>query len=148
MAWVRSVRPVGPASRVIDLALLPRPLPDGRLLARNFFQMEVSDLTAAVARRFDFRNAYPILIVTDADASGIAGQTGIQPGELLLLLLRVNDATVRNLEEFSLEMEKVREGDTVEFKILRISIGLFGQIERRFLVRLPARGQAPDRPPL
>jgi len=147
MAWVRSVRPVGPASRVIDLALLPRPLPDGRLLARNFFQMEVSDLTAAVARRFDFRNAYPILIVTDADASGIAGQTGIQPGDLLLLL-RVNDATVRNLEEFSLEMEKVREGDTVEFKILRISIGLFGQIERRFLVRLPARGQAPDRPPL
>ena len=72
--------------------------------------------------------------MTDVDAQGIAGQTGIQPGDLLL---QVNDATVRNLEEFSLEMEKVTEGDTVEFKILRISIGLFGQIERRFLVRLP-----------
>jgi len=128
---VTFVRPkeAGPASRVIDLALLPRPLPDGRILAR----------------RFDFRNAYPILIVTDADARGIAGQTGIQPGDLLL---QVNAATVRNLEEFSLEMEKVTEGDTVEFKILRISIGLFGQIERRFLVRLPASGQTPDRPPL
>ncbi len=133
-----------PAARVVDLALLPRPLPDGRLLARNFFQMEVSELTAAVARRFDFQNAYPILIVTDVDAQGIAGQTGIQPGDLLL---QVNGATVRNLEEFSLEMEKVTEGDTAEFRILRISIGLFGQIERRFIVRLPARALKPDGPP-
>jgi len=85
------------------------------------------------------------LIVTDVDSRGIAGQTGIQPGDLLLQL---NDATVRNLEEFSLEMEKVTEGDTVEFRILRISIGLFGQIERRFLVRLPARVQKPSGPPL
>ncbi|MBN1506727.1 MAG: trypsin-like peptidase domain-containing protein [Sedimentisphaerales bacterium] len=134
-----------PASRVVELALLPRPLPDGRLLARSYFQMDVSELTAAVARRFDFRSAYPILIVTDVDARGIAGQTGVQPGDLLL---QVNDATVRNLEEFSLEMEKVTEGDTVEFKILRISIGLFGQIERRFLVRLPARALRPTGAPL
>ncbi len=144
---VTCVRPkdAKPVSWVIDLALLPRPLPDGRLLARTFFQMDVSELTAAVARRFDFQNAYPILIVTDVDAQGIAGQTGIQPGDLLL---QVNDATVRNLEEFSLEMEKVTEGDTVEFKILRISMGLFGQIERRFLVRLPARALKPSGPPL
>lgn len=143
---VTFVRPgeARPAPRIVDLAMLPRPLPDGRLLARNFFQMEVSDLTAAVARRFDFQNAYPILIVTDVDARGVAGRTGVQPGDLLL---QVNDATVRNQEEFSLEMEKVTEGDTVEFRILRISIGLFGQIERRLLVRLAARGQATDGPP-
>ena len=60
----------------------------------------------------------------------------------------MNDATVRNLEEFSQEMEKVTEGDTVEFKILRISIGLFGQVERRFLARLPAGAVKPTRPPL
>jgi len=144
---VTYVRPkeAKPANRVVELSLLPRPLPDGRLLAKSFFQMEVSELTAAVARRFDFQSAYPILIVTDVDAQGTAGQTGIRPGDLLL---QVNDATVRNLEEFSLEMEKVTEGDTVEFKILRISIGLFGQIERRFLVRLPARIREPARPPL
>jgi serine protease Do len=144
---VTCVRPTEakPASRVVELALLPRPLPDGRALAQTFFQMEVSELTAAVARRFDFQSAYPILIVTDVDARGIAGQTGIQAGDLLL---QVNDATVRNIEEFSLEMEKVTEGDVVELKILRISIGLFGQIERRFLVRLPAREQKSARPPL
>jgi serine protease Do len=134
-----------PVSRVIELSLLPRPLSDGRILAQRLFQMEVSELTAAVARQFDFQNAYPILIVTNVDPRGIAGQTGIQAGDLLL---QVNDATVRNLEEFSLEMEKVTEGDAVELKILRISIGLFGQIERRFLVRLPARALKPQGPPL
>lgn len=144
---VTYVRPTEaqPASRVVELALLPRPLPDGRALARSFFQIDVSELTAAVARRFDFQSAYPILIVTDVDATGVAGQTGLQAGDLLL---QVNDATVRNLEEFSLEMEKVTEGDNVELKILRISIGLFGQIERRFLVRLAAREQKSARPPL
>jgi len=129
-----------PVPREIELALLPRPLPDGRVLARDYFQMDVSELTAAVARRFDFQSAYPVLIVTDVDSGGAAAQTGIQAGDLIL---QVNDATVRDLEEFSLEMEKVTEGDTVELSILRISIGLFGQIERRFIVRLTARGQRP-----
>jgi serine protease Do len=107
--------------------------------------MEVSELTAAVARRFDFQSAYPVLIVTDVDPRGIAAQTGVQAGDLIL---QVNDATVRNMEEFSREMEKVTEGDAVEFGILRISIGLFGQIERRFLVRLSARPQPPAHAPL
>jgi len=134
-----------PAGRVVELALLPRPLPDGHALARSLFQMEVSELTAAVARRVDFQSAYPILIVTEVEARGLAGQTGVQPGDLLL---QVNDATVRNLEELAMEMEKVAEGDPVEFKILRISIGLFGQIERRFLARLPAGAAKAVRPPL
>jgi serine protease Do len=125
-----------PASRTIELALLPRPLPDGRVLAREFFQMEVSDLTPSVARRFGFRSGYPILIVTDVNPQGPAGQSGIQAGDLLL---QVNDATVRNIEEFSLEMEKVADTDVVELQILRISVGLFGQIERRFIVQLPAK---------
>jgi serine protease Do len=135
VTYVRPREP-RPISRVVELALLPRPLPDGRLLARDYFQMDVSELTAAVARRFDFQSAYPVLIVTDVQPQGIAGQIGVTPGDLIL---QVNDATVRNLEEFSLEMEKVTEGSTVEVQILRISIGLFGQIERRFLVRLPVR---------
>jgi serine protease Do len=140
-----SLKAARPVSRVIELALLPRPLPDGRGLAKDYFQMEVSELTAAVARRFDFESAYPILIVTGVDPQGIAARAGMQGGDLIL---QVNDVTVRNLEEFSLEMEKLTEGDVVTLKILRISIGLFGQIERRFLVRLPVRPQAPARSPL
>jgi hypothetical protein len=45
---------------------------------------------------------------------------------------------VRDLREFTLQMERVAEGDVVPVQILRITLGLFGQMERRFLVRLEA----------
>ncbi len=138
------VRPGGtrPASRVVELAMTPRPVPDGGLLARDYFQMEVSELTTAVARRFNFESAYPILIITGLDPRGTAAQAGLQAGDLIL---QVNDATVRNLTEFSLEMEKVSEGEVVEFRIVRITVGLFGQMERRLIVRLEARPRDPRR---
>ena len=88
-----------PRSRTIELAMLPRPIPDGGLLAQTWFQMSVSELTASVARRFNFQSAYPILIVTDVQAGGTADRAGLEPGDLLL---QVDDATVRNLQEFSL----------------------------------------------
>jgi S1-C subfamily serine protease len=91
-----------------------------------------------VARKFNFESAYPILIVTDVQAGGAADRAGLEPGDLLL---QINDATVRDLQEFSLQMEKVAEGDVVELRILRITLGLFGQMERRLLVRLQARAQ-------
>ncbi len=125
-----------PKSHLVELALLPRPVPDGRALAKTCFQMEVSELTAAVARRFNFENAYPILIVTGVDAGGGAAQAGIKPGDLIL---QIGNLTPRDLPEFALQMEKVSSGDTVELMILRITMGAFGQMERRFLARLEAR---------
>lgn len=131
-----------PGSRTVELAMLPRPIPDGGLLARTWFQMRVSDLTDAVARRFNFETAYPILIVTDVQAGGVAERAGLEQGDLIL---QINDATVRDLQEFSLQMEKVAEGDVVELQILRITLGVFGQMERRFLIRLQARaGDTPE----
>jgi len=129
-----------PRSRVVELAMLPRPIPDGAVLAQNWLQMNVSELTAAVARRFNFEGAYPILIVTDAYAGGAAARAGLEPGDLILEL---NGATVRNLPEFALEMEKIAEGDTVELQILRITLGVFGQVQRRLIVRLEAHARNP-----
>ena len=139
-----TVRPGGanPRRHSVELAMLPRSIPDGRSLAREYFQMQVSELSAAVARRFNFQSAYPILIITDVDAGGTAARTGIEPGDLIL---QINNVTVRNLTEFSLEMEKVAAADVVELKILRIAIGLFGQMERRFLIRMEARPQSSQR---
>lgn len=125
-----------PRVRVVELAMLPRPLPDGRLLAQRYFQMSVSELTAPVARRFNFRSAYPILIVTDVERGGAAAGAGMESGDLIL---QINGVGVQNLKEFSLEMEKISENDIVELQLLRISIGIFGQIERRLFVRLEAR---------
>jgi serine protease Do len=135
LSFVRP-RERNPKSRTVELAMLPRPLPDGRALAKSYFQMDVSELTAAVARRFSFESAYPILIVTGVDAGGGAARAGIKPGDLLL---QVNDATPRDLPELALELEKVAVGDPVEMRILRITVGPFGQVERRLTTRLEAR---------
>lgn len=125
-----------PRSRTVELSMLPRPVPDGHALAKNLFQMDVSELTAAVARRFNFESAYPILIVTGVEAGGAAQRAGVKPGDLIL---QVRDATPRDLPEFALQLERVAPGDTVVLNILRITVGQFGQMERRFPVSLEAR---------
>ena len=131
-----------PASRSVQLTMVARPLPDGRELAKEFFQMEISELTDSVARRFDFEHAYPILIITDVERDGVAAQRGLEKGDLVLQL---NNATVRNVREFSLEMEKITEGDIVEVTIMRITLGVFGQVQRQFTVPLTAQSKKPRR---
>ena len=123
-------------SQTIKLTMQPRPLPDGRKLVSDFFQMEVSELTDRVARKFDFQNAYPILIVTSVERGGIAEKTGLEAGDLIL---QINNATVRNVRELSLEMEKINEGDAVDVQIMRIGVGIFGQVQRRYIAKLVAQ---------
>lgn len=131
-----------PEVQTVELTLLPKPLPDGGKLVKQFFQMGVSELTERVAEKFGFESAYPILIITDVEPAGAAAQVGLKPGDLIL---QVNNATVRDLPEFSLEMEKIAEGDIVEFKIMRINIGVFGQVQRQFIVQLKAQTSKPLR---
>jgi len=125
-------------SLTVKLTMLPRPLPDGRKLVSEFFQMEVSELTDQVARKFGFQGAYPILIVTDIERGGIADKAGLAAGDLIL---QINNATVRNVRELSLEMEKINEGDAVDVKIMRISVGIFGQVQQRYTARLIAQSK-------
>ena len=125
-------------SRTVKLKMLSRPLPDGRELVKLFFQMEVSELTQRVARKFDFQNAYPILIITGTERGGMAEKVGLEAGDLIL---QINNATVRNVKELSLEMEKINEGDTVDIQIMRIRVGIFGQVQRRYKARLTAQSK-------
>jgi serine protease Do len=125
-------------SRTVKLTMQPRPLPDGRKLVSQFFQMEVSELTDQVARKFGFQSAYPILIVTGIERGGVAEKTGLAAGDLIL---QINNATVRNVKELSLEMEKINEGEAVEIKIMRISVGIFGQVQQRYTARLTAQSK-------
>jgi serine protease Do len=132
------VRPNDPkaAQHVVNLKLAARPLPDGQQLAKQFFQMRVELMTADVAHRFKFASAYPILIVTAVDSGGAAARAGLRSGDLILQL---NDVTVRDVAEFSREMEKVSQGDKVNLKILRITEGIYGQIDRQLLVTVEAK---------
>jgi len=122
-------------SQNVELKLEARPLPDGPALVKTCFQMNVSMLNKDVARKFDFESAYPILIVTGVEAGGVAAQAGLVPGDLVL---DIDGAAVSSIKELSLAMEKVAEGDLVRFKIMRISIGVFGQVQRQYRVILKA----------
>jgi serine protease Do len=137
---IKYVRPksLRPESQIVKLTLEARPLPDGRQLARKFFQMEISELTDAVARKFNFDRAYPILIITDLDRNGAADQAGLASGDLIL---QINNTTVRNLKELSLEAEKINEGDTVQLKIIRITLSNYGQVRKAFTVQLKAQSK-------
>ncbi len=134
---IKYLRPGAPMrTRSASLTMKARPLPDGRVLVSDFFQMEVSGLNRRVARKFGFDSAYPVLIVTQVESDGVAGRAGIERGDLII---EINNATVSNIRELSLEMEKVNPGDVVELKIMRIRVGVFGQVQRPYRVRLRAQ---------
>jgi len=122
--------------RSVKLKMQARPLPDGSILVSDFFQMEVSELNERVARKFGFASAYPVLIVTQTDPDGIADLAGLEQGDLII---EINGATVSNVRELSLEMEKISAGDMVEIRIMRIRVGIFGQQQRPYRVRLRAQ---------
>jgi serine protease Do len=127
--------------RQAKLTIEPRPLPDGRKLAEKFFQMEVSELNESAARAFGYRTAYPILIMTDVMAGGQAAKAGLRKGDLIL---EMSGNAVGNLNEFSLEMEKVSEGRTVELRILRVEPRGPIRYQRQFYVQLQAKKMKKD----
>lgn len=137
---IKYVRPKDehPQIRSAELKMVAKPMPDGRMLAREFFQMEVSELNEQVARKFNYRDPYPIMVITDIEPGGVADQARLEPGDLIW---QVNDTPVRDLKEFSLEMEKISEGDEVNFVIVRITLHAFGQIRRQYKVTLKAQSK-------
>jgi serine protease Do len=122
----------------VTLKITERPLPDGNKLAKNYFQMDVSNLDDKAAKQFGFESAYPVVVITGVDNTGTAENVGLKPGDLIL---SVNETTVHNMEEFSGEMEKISNGDVIDITIMRIGFGRFGQVERRYAVKLKAQGK-------
>jgi serine protease Do len=140
---IKYIRPglLSGRTRQAKLTIEPRPLPDGRKLAEKFFQMQVSELNESVARDFGYRTAYPILITTDVAGGGQAAKAGLQKADLIL---EMNGNAVSNINEFSLEMEKVSEGQTVELRILRVESRGPIRYQRQFYVQLQARKMKKD----
>ena len=78
------------------------------------------------------------MIITGTESGGAADTVGLKPGDLVLA---VRETVVHNMDEFSAEMEKISSGDTVDITIMRIGTGPFGQVQRRYAVRLKAQGK-------
>jgi serine protease Do len=131
-------RPSQQDLRVARLTMEPRPLPDGAALARSWFGMSVSELTSRLARKYGYDRAYPVIIITAVNSGSQADEIGLRPGDLIV---RVNGNPVRDMNEFSLEMEKVA-GQTVQFEVLRITESVFGLIQRRYIVEMKAGSQS------
>ena len=126
----------GTQTKTATLKIQERPLPDGRKLAQDFFQMDVSELNDRIARQFRFESAYPIMIIVDTESRGMADIVGLEPSDLIMA---VNGITVHNMDEFSLAMEKINNGDVVEMTIMRIGFSSYGQVQRRYTVKLKAQ---------
>ena len=117
------------------LEMTARPLPDGKKLVEEYFQLQVMELTDDTARQYGFDRAYPVLIVTGVDESGTAGQAGISAGDIVLA---INGANVSNTKELSLAMEKISEGDKVGLRILRVKQQGMMTMQRQYDVELKA----------
>ena len=65
-------------TNTVTLELLERPLPDGRKLIQNLFQMDISELNNEVAQKYGFDRAYPVLIIVDTESRGMADMTGLR----------------------------------------------------------------------
>jgi serine protease Do len=135
---IKYIKPEALISRTktVELSILERPLPDGRKVAMNIFQMDVSELNETVAKKFGYMNAYPILIITGVQSNGMADEIGLSAGDLIV---KIDNTPVSNMEEFSIEMEKISEGDEVEITIIRISVGILGPIRRTYTGTLKAQ---------
>ncbi len=135
---IKFVRPKTPKpqTQTVNLTMEVKPLPDGRQLAKELFQIGISEMTDSVAKKFGYQSAYPILIITEVERDGNAAQAGLAGGDLVL---EINNTAVSNLKEFSLEMEKVNEGDSVELRIMRIKASAFGQVRQVISVQIKAQ---------
>jgi serine protease Do len=132
---VEYIRPESKKSKVAKLEMLARPLPDGKKLVQEFFQMDVAELDSAMAKKFGFEKAFPVLVVVNDDDGGVADEAGLESGDLILA---INDTSVGNLKDLALVMEKVSTGDKVTFKILRVGRRGGLQIQRQYVVELKA----------
>jgi serine protease Do len=134
---IEYVKPKAPEKILVaKLEMLARPLPDGKKLVDDFFQMEVAELNRDMAQRFGFDRAYPVLVVTGVRDDGAASQSGISTGDLIL---EINGSSIKNSKELALIMEKISEGDLVDFKVLQIKHHGAMQFQRQYLLELKAQ---------
>jgi S1-C subfamily serine protease len=127
----------------MDLAVLKIPvdkkMPFIRLGQSN--DLMIGETVVAIGNPYGYANT-----VTSGVVSAIGRDIQIAEGYWLRgLILQINNATVRNVRELSLEMEKINEGDSVDVKIMRISVGIFGQVQQRYAARLNAQSKKSGR---
>jgi len=105
---------------VLDVPLTERhdvPVVVSRPQARTEVKLglDVQDLTAGLAEKFNLRETKGVLI-TKVEAGSLAQAEGLREGDLIK---EVNRADVSSLGDFNRALSKIRRGDTVLLRVLR-----------------------------
>lgn len=98
--------------------LQPIPAPDGRALASRLFGVLLDPVPEKLRRSLDLPDDIG-LIVTDVETGGPAQRAGIEPGDLILGLNRIN---VPDLAAAGLALEGVAPGREVFIEGLRLNV--------------------------
>lgn len=94
----------------VVVKLQKAPLPSVEKLALNKFGLEVQELASAIAKRLDLGWLRGGVLISEVEVNSPADKVGIEAG---LVLVRVAQYRIYNLEEFGILLNQIKRGDVI-----------------------------------
>ncbi|MCP4712902.1 MAG: PDZ domain-containing protein, partial [Planctomycetes bacterium] len=113
-----------------------RPKPDGKILAKRLFGLEVESLTNPDRRLYSNRAKPGNVGIKSVESGSPADQAEIKPGDLLI---SVDGTSINKLEDLGLQLEMISSGSTVELILIRSQRTTWGQTLFQHTLPLRAR---------
>jgi len=76
----------------------------------------VANLSSDLIDRFELKVKKDAVVIVEVDKGSVAAQAGLRAGDVIL---SINRKTVKNVEDYNNQIEKVNEGDTILFYLQR-----------------------------
>jgi len=124
----------------IDLPLKARPRPDGKVLAKRLFGLEVESLTSSAARQHSTRAKTGNVIVKSIETDSPADQAQKEIVDLTGdLIVSVDGVSINQLEDLGLQLEMISSGSTVELILIHPVRTVWGLEPYKIILNLRAR---------
>ena len=111
---VRVTVEVDGATQDVTVRATPLPRLSGDQFARQVLGLQLGTSTPDSARKAGFANG---LLIEDVMPEGPAAQSKLRPG---LLVTRINDEEIRNLDDVARALENVHSGERVTVKLVNV----------------------------
>jgi serine protease Do len=108
------------------LVLREKPKPNGPLLARRLFGVEVGRLPSQIVRRYGKLIDPDSVVVLSVDLDSPADNAGIEKGDIITM---VDNTVIRDMDELGFKLEMLEGGKLVQLTLYRIRETTW-QIER------------------
>ena len=123
----------------ISLTLSQRPKPQGDLLARKLFGLELTSLTQQMIRKYDLHADPGDLIVLSVDKNSPAYAEGVETGDILVA---VHGEKIPDLDNLGLMLEDTQKDQVVSFVFNRTQTRGWSVRVFQFEIELPAATDA------